>query len=153
MLQHGWAHMCLHSTYHRRDFCSWITCCAKKRCLLFSFSLSLSPLSWWSSVRVLEELVKNLSSTVRIISNYWKGWNIKESLPFCSTKFLITLSVSATFPESWTHLKIFQGSKSNWDDFYHRHTSWLFCLQSMPLECQCAYGLGVCRQQTLAVIF
>lgn len=93
-------------------------------------------------------MVKNLSSVERIISNYWGGLNIKESLTFCSTKFLITISVSAAFPEAWTHLKNVDISRSHWVDFHHRHTSWLFCLQSVSVEPQCAYGLGVCRQQT-----
>ena len=137
-----------HLTYCRRDFCSWMTCCAKKHFLLFSFSLPLSSLSWCSSVHVLEEMVKNLSIVGRTISNYWEGLNIKESLTFCSTKFLITASVLATFPEVWTHLRNVQISRSHWDDFHYRHTSWLFCLQSVLVEFQCAYGLGVCRQQT-----
>lgn len=89
----------------------------------------------------------------KIISKCCECLNIKE-LTFCSTEYLITISVPATFPEARTHLKNALISRSHWDDFYHRHTAWLFCLWSVPVEPQCAWELGACRQQIpLAVVW
>lgn len=123
------------STYCRRNFCSWMTCCTKKHFLLFSFSLFLSPLSWCSSVCVLEEMVKNLSSVERVISNYWEGLNIKESLTCCSTKFLITISVSATFPETRSILRMFRFQEviemSSITDSYLGYLACSWCLLNL----------------------
>lgn len=112
-----------------------------------TFSSQRMPLS----SRTGRDCEKFMKYGEKIISKYCECLNIKE-LTFCFTKFFITISVPATFPVAWAHLKNALFSRSCWDDFYQRHRSWLFCLLTVPVEPQCVCGLGACKWEILLAV-
>lgn len=112
----------------------------------FLFSADAPQFMYW------KRLWKIYQVWEKIISKCCECLNIKE-LTFCSTEYLITISVPAAFPEARTHLKNALISRSHWDDFYPIHTPWLFCLWSVPVEPQCAWELGPAGSKSPWLLF